>query len=106
MVKEVNNMCLSHEAGYRKATSFSTLGHAFSVAGFVMYEVVGELRYTIRTLQERIAAQDAIINEFNNCGGGGDSGALSFADIVKCKKTIAFTAGVALLANETKQHND
>jgi hypothetical protein len=104
MVKEVSSKCLSHEDGYKKATSYSSLD-------MLMYEVVNELRETIRKLQERITAQDTIINELKNGGGGGGGGgsgggALSFADIVSGKATVASAAVVALLARETKQQNE
>jgi predicted RNase H-like nuclease (RuvC/YqgF family) len=64
MVKEVSNKCLSHEDGYKKATNYSSLG-------MVMYEVVKELRETIRSLQAKIEAQDTIISELKSVSGGG-----------------------------------
>jgi hypothetical protein len=66
-----------------------------------MCEVVKELRETIRSLQAKIAAQDTIISELKKVSGGsgGNSSAISFADIVKGKATEASVAVVALLEN-------
>jgi hypothetical protein len=66
---------LSHEDGYKKASSFSTLD-------MVMYEVVKELRETISSLEVKIAAQDKIIIELKSGCGGGNRNEVSFADIV------------------------
>jgi hypothetical protein len=72
----------------------------------VMYEVVKELRETIRSLQAKITAQNTIISELKNVsgGGGGNGSGISFADIVKGKATKASADVVALLECEAKQH--
>jgi hypothetical protein len=60
-----------------------------------MYEVVLELRETIRKLQEQVAAQEVIITELKNGAdrkGSGGGGGLSFAEILKGKASVTSAA--------------
>jgi hypothetical protein len=94
MGKKVGDKRLSSEDGYEPAGSYILLDR-------MLYEVVKELRDTISTLQDKIDAQEVIITELKN-GGGGSNG-LSFADIVRGKATVATAAVVAMLDKEQTQ---